>query len=123
MPSAEVQELYPGLKALCVRDFDLLRFKLGMNFPDRPRRVVNVSQSITMSSDGHTITPGMRHYISDRCRFVLGVEAFCQQGLHFGAQMAELSQVSNSLLLDLAGNAFPTWLVAAVFYCIATGAG
>ena len=29
--------------------------------------------------------------------------------------MAELSQVSNSLLLDLAGNAFPTWVVASFF--------
>eukprot|EP00959_Pyramimonas_sp_CCMP1952_P440494 9222653-Pyramimonas_sp.AAC.1 len=65
-----------------------------------------------------TLTPATRHFISDKCRLLTGVEAFLQQGIHFGHghnAMEVLASFPDALLCDLAGNAFHEW-VAAFFF-------
>jgi hypothetical protein len=115
VPSRELQELFPTLRALVPREFDLLASKFNITFPERPRRIINVNPSISLArEDPGTVTPSMRSYLSDQCRLATGLEAMCLQGLHFGDRMTSLSDMPNCLLLDLAGNSFHAWVAATV---------
>ena len=60
----------------------------------------------------------MRHYISDKCRLVNGLEAFLQQGLYYGSEMMDTiaANFTSQFLLDLSGNASHVWVVAIFFF-------
>ena len=119
VPGSMEQTLFPTLRMIGPREFDMLRIKFGMTYPQRPRRVVNISQSFKRSTENPgTLTPGMRHYISDKCRLVNGLEAFLQQGLYYGSEMMDTiaANFTSQFLLDLSGNAFHVWVVAIFFF-------
>ena len=106
IPGSVEQALFPTLRMLAPREFDLLHIKFGMTYPQRPRRVVNISQSLQRSTESPgTITPGMRHYLSDKCRLVHGIEGFLQQGVHYGSELMDdiAANFSSPCLLDVSG--------------------
>ena len=58
----------------------------------------------------------MRHYLTDKCRLVTGLESFLPQGLQFGNRMDSLAERSSDVFLcGLAGNAFHVWVAAVLF--------
>ena len=88
-----------------------------VSYPETHRRAVNVTESMGRAKETpRVLTPGMRHYLTDKCRLVTGLESFLQQGLHVGNQMDSLAErFSGPFLRGLSGNAFHVW-VAAVFF-------
>jgi len=82
IPPPELQVQFPGLKAVRIREFDLL--KLGHSVKQLPEalsdsRVINVSQSLQRAqeteSSSTTITTTWRAFDTNKCRLLLGVEA------------------------------------------------
>jgi hypothetical protein len=120
IPSAEMQTLFPTLRAIAPREFDLLQFKFNVDFPERTRRMIDVSQSFDLArEEPGTVTPGMRCYLTDECRLATGFEAICLQALHFEGCMGDIVQnVPGPLLQDLAGNSFHGWVVSVVFLLV-----
>ena len=69
------------------------------------------AQSVTI------VRPGMRKFITSRCRFVRGVEALRLQEIWFPENVAPfLSEMPDRHLCDLAGNAFDLNCYAAVLF-------
>ena len=98
------------LARISYRKFDILHAKDVTAFPTPQRRIVEVSQSLHRSSNPtekyvHAITPLMKFYVSDFCRFIVGAEQFRLQSIHFG-DVDKLRQFPNELLRDMSGNAF-----------------
>ena len=46
IPSPELQDLFPALKRLVPREFDVLCLRFGIQYPEKPGRVLNLSQSV-----------------------------------------------------------------------------
>lgn len=128
IPTDSVLTCFPGLRALQQRQFECLRLVGVTDFPERVTRTVDVSQMSGRAklAEGfvHTLTPSGQKYITSRCRMLLGTEALRLQSLWFGE--AALSPFDDSLLLNLAGNAFEGSCCAATVFssCVllATGA-
>eukprot|EP00969_Alexandrium_andersonii_P043307 1898786-Alexandrium_andersonii.AAC.1 len=65
------------------------------------------SSSTDDSGEGHrcsTVVPGSTFWVRDRARLLVGVEHLRLQG--YPTEDVKLDDVSNSMLCDLAGNAF-----------------
>ena len=114
-PCPRTVECYPTLRALTVRETDVLRF-LGISFPELTPRTVDVSQNIARAKVGVSLvgclTAGARVYLSHRCRLLLGVEALRLQSF-FHPDPGRLLAFDDRLLRDLAGNAFEASCCAA----------
>jgi hypothetical protein len=108
-PSLEVMQLFPGLQTLSPRNLDRLAC-LGVKFPERNTRTIDLSQSEGRSrlTEGSLpcTTPGMDLYVTSLCRLTVGVEAMAFQSIHFGDNHDKLRKYSNKDVADLAGNAF-----------------
>jgi hypothetical protein len=115
MPYEDLQNLFHTLRQLHPREFDLLSAGFEVSYPETHRRVVNVTESIGRAKENpRALTPGMRQYLTDKCRLVTGLEPFLQQGLLFGNRLDSLAErFSDAFLCRL--NAFHVW-VAAVFF-------
>jgi len=120
LPSVEVQTLFPTLRRLRLREFDLMHLVSRVTeFPEpAPGRLINVSQSVTRAthtSTSHscTIATSWRLFHTSRCRLALGVEGFNFQGIHYGERHHLLASEPDALLVSLAGNAFHGWCAAA----------
>lgn len=97
---------------------------VGVDFPDKERRTCDVAPSISMAKvrgDGEgisCITPTSRHYLSWRGRLLTGLEALVNfQGIDHGLNN-ETAIVFQSLLQDLAGNAFHVGQCACMYIAI-----
>ena len=127
VPNKEMQDLLPTLRAFTPREFDLLHhwFRVvHIGISESKRRLLNTGQTIGrgMEAEYHifnmTVTARMRVYITDKCRFLRGLEALALQGIHY--QKPDLQEIlaggefSHSLLINLAGNAFHAWCCVAV---------
>ena len=121
LPSIEQQTLFPTLRRLRVREFDMLKLSSSVvEFPEAaPGRLINVSQSLGRAahpqcgSHSMTIATSWRLYDTHRCRLALGIEGFSFQGIHYGTQHHLLAFESDTTLVQLAGNAFHGWCAAA----------
>ena len=63
------------------------------------------------------MTPRSQLYLGARGRLMVGLEAMYLQGIHYGSRQVRLLEVhrnQESLVADLAGNAFHTWCCAAM---------
>lgn len=102
----------------------MLRFVYNVTFPETKPRLILINQSIARSQEragqSPTITTGTRCYLSHRCRLVRGQEAFAMQGIHYAERHTELADVSESLLMDMAGNAFHAWCCGAALLATLT---
>lgn len=107
----ELRALFPGLNKLSPREQDILLLR-KVAVPEQVCRLIDVSQSISRTRPRENVsgcaTPGMKVYISDRCRLVMGLESLNLQGIHYGADHVKLAHYTDTFLLDLAGNAFHT---------------
>jgi len=126
LPDLTTLHCYPGLAELRVREFDMLGYhSIGLAPTDEPV-CLDVSQSMDKSfpTKGYVaaLTPKGRKYVSSEMRLLLGRECLSIQGLHYGDDV-DLGQFKDSLLLDLAGNAYDCHCYAAVsfvaFACLA----
>jgi len=119
IPDAHTQALWPTLRNLSAREFDILRVRGISAFPEKELRAVSVNDSIDRAqvrpygAAGMTLTTSIRCYLSDRCRLMTGVEAMAGQGIHFGSLQRRLGDFSDRFLIDLAGNAFHCWCCSA----------
>ena len=117
MPSVEEQNLWPTLKAITAREFEILKMEYNITYPEKVERVIQVGPSIGRTSmrvgSCNTISRSMRASDSQRCRLVLGVEALQMQGIHYGRMHGTASLEDNARLMSLAGNAFNVWCCAA----------
>jgi len=108
--------IYPGLRSLTARQFDLLQLH-GVSFPDSPG-TLDVSQGgcfahSSTSGESNVVIPGGKIYLKHRCRVALGEECMLMQGLHYGHRQKELRTFPHSTLKRLAGNAFNSFCCAA----------
>ena len=108
---------WPGLRALCMRAFQILHH-FGVKYPESNLRLIDVSQSLdrlarlpaaSSSSLGpaqactfHTHTQA---YLTTRCRLLHPIEQFRMLGISYGDRDASLDQCNDQFLRDLAGNA------------------
>ena len=118
IPSNDILDLYPALKLLTYRQFDLLRLR-GITFPDREGRSIDVSQAAARSRVRAKtlfaiVTPTSSIYLGSRCRTAHGLEDLALQNIHYGDRQCRLSEFPESLLRDLAGNAWETTCASAM---------
>ena len=100
---------FPGLNELTQRQrHQLLSCKVVL--PESPPRSIDVSQNA-----GHNefytnclgcVTPKSHHFVTSRCRTIVGLEALNAQGISFGHHQEVLGSIPCKTLVDLAGNAF-----------------
>ena len=112
---------YPYLDSLTRRKRALM-CEIGVSdFPEKHIRVVDISQNKarTQLVSGYMpcITPKGEKYLTDRRRPLLGVEAMRLQGMWLEPSDPRIHDMSDSLLRDLAGNAFEQSCFAAVLWC------
>ena len=124
--------MWPTLKALSAREFDVLRIKHNAKFGERPPRLLCISDSIGRSKArdavgvGQCLTTSNYFFHTGKCRRLLGVEELFMQGMCFAPLSPEgwdpaamdvhsflYRRHNNRLLAHLAGNAFNTWCFAA----------
>ena len=118
LPSLVVQERWPGLKAIRLRELDLLCSKFNvLHFPEEVRRTLQLESSIDRANtDLGAVIPNLRHYLTDRCRLVHPIETHLMQGLHWSAtEWPIVCGQPRALLHDLSGNAFHGWVCALVW--------
>ena len=77
----------------------------------------NKARTNLVSGYALCITPKGEKYLTDRCRPLLGVEATRLQGMWLEPGDPRIRDTSDSLLRDLAGNAFEQSCFAAVLWC------
>ena len=111
---------YPMLARILFREFDLLHLRGVVAFPTAERIIAEVSQSADRYSSTttdyiHAITPRMKFYLSDLCRFLVGDEELNLQSI-FYEEPEKLSEFTNELLRNLSGNAFEGSCCAAVVF-------
>ena len=120
IPSSDIQDLYPTLRMLTPREFDMLHLRYAAKYPEKQRRILDLSQSMNRQQKGRadvgaTLTPNGRYFLTDKLRLVDGVECCLQQGLHWGPHtVSMLARFKSGHLSELAGNAFHTWVCAAM---------
>ena len=120
-PSTDELLQFPGLRALCPREADVLYLKGCRSFPDSSCRILEISQSASRETGGvggrccPAITPTGREYVTDRCRLLLGIEQLRLQNIWLDDSVGR--DFENSLLGSLAGNAFKCGCCAAVVVC------
>jgi hypothetical protein len=121
LPTASEQSMWPTLKMIRPREFDILKFSFGVTYPERIRRLIQIGPSMGRNLcrvDGcHTINRTMRAFDTSLVRMVLGIEAMMMQGLHYGPKHDLLQALDDGHLMSLAGNAFHSWCCAATVYC------
>ena len=109
-PPEDVMRAWPGLYELSDREWGILKFEGVENFPERPGRAINVAPQLgrhsALTDRVACISTKTRLFLTGRCRLALGSECLQLQGIHFEEAIA--TQFSNTLLQDLAGNAFQT---------------
>ena len=82
IPSEDFQNIFPTLRQLHPREFDLVSAGFGVSYPETHRRVVNVTESMGRAKENpRVLTPGTRHYLTDKCRLVTGLESYSATGL------------------------------------------
>ena len=82
IPSEDLQNIFPTLRQLHPREFDLLSAGFEVSYPETHWRVVNVTESMGRAKENpRVLTPGMRHYLTDKRRLVTGLESFSSTGL------------------------------------------
>ena len=126
----ELAQCYPCLIALSQREFEILWFYGLIGHPGEERQcdpelVVDVSQALpraapSKNSSMPCVTPNSRLWSVFRCRLLLGIEKLRAQYLFYNsARTAVLTRTcSNSMLGDLAGNAFCAAQCAAAMFCV-----
>ena len=114
----DLKQLFPGLHELTDREEDLVACH-GVRLPSPTPAILEVSQNLDRTTAPRSISgcimPRWRSLLLHRCRFALGIEGFALQSIHYGSQHLALADFPNSLLSDLAGNAFSTDCCAASF--------
>eukprot|EP00974_Lingulodinium_polyedra_P034711 3336340-Lingulodinium_polyedra.AAC.1 len=69
IPAENLQAVFPMLRALHCREFDLLQHKWGVAYPESKRRTINLSPSIEWSCgrEDHsmTLTGSCRMFLTD----------------------------------------------------------
>lgn len=117
-PAFACKQLYPGLHALTQREFEVLRLAGVASFPQTPLRLVEISQAAwrlqSTSSHAGAMVPQGRRYITTQCRVLLGIEELRLQSLWFSETV--LGKMDDSLLGNLAGNAFEVSCCSAVMF-------
>lgn len=120
IPGSDVQQMWPTLRQLSPREFDVLRVKAKVSeFPEKYLRVVNVNHSTrrascrSADSGCMTVTTSARSYLPSRFRIMTGAEALAPQGIHYNDPQGRLQLFSGRLSLDLVGNAFHCWCCTA----------
>jgi hypothetical protein len=115
-PLSGLIDVYPGLREMAPREFDLLNMA---NFTIPGDRNMNVSQGLErgVAAPGimPCITPGCKNIIGTRGRVLRGREGLHLQGIYYDNEDEMLSPYSNLFLMDLAGNAFNSFCCGAVF--------
>ncbi len=75
VPPESTFEKFPGLLGLTERQFDTLQY-LQVEFPERERRVVDLSQSCDRAKIHRgrysVVTPQCEAYVTDKCRLLTG---------------------------------------------------
>ncbi|CAE7437759.1 unnamed protein product [Symbiodinium sp. CCMP2592] len=108
----------PYLKCMTARKRRTL-FKLGVrNFPSETLQVVDISQDKFAHLTNHSpcVTPKGERYLTSECRCMLPLESLRLQGAWFTEDDTRLENFPQSLLADLAGNAFEASCFAATFW-------
>lgn len=108
VPNQQTVDTFPGLQALGLRQFEILRMH-GFEFPDRKRTInlaFGMGRARSKEAESHIVTPSSQVFLGHRCRLTHGREAMSLQALHFGPRQSRLDRYSHTFLLDLAGNAF-----------------
>ena len=121
-PDVETLRLFPGLLDLQPREQDILHLH-GIGFAlETATRTIELKSIVDRgeiprfgAESVTTVRPGMRKFITSRCRLVRGVEALRLQEIWFPATFAPLlAEMPDRLLCDLAGNAFDLNCYAAI---------
>ncbi|CAE7940690.1 unnamed protein product [Symbiodinium necroappetens] len=106
----------PYLKCMTARKRRTL-FKLHVkDFPTEDTKVIDISQDKFAHSTSHSpcVTPKGERYLTSECRSMVPEESFRLQGAWLSSE--SLEQFPQSLLADLAGNAFEASCFAATFW-------
>ena len=113
-------EKRPYLKCFTARKRQLLRQHCIREFPESTCRVVDISQNFkfgrVVQEIVPCITPKGEKYLSHLCRPILGLESLRLQGF-WPSNSELLGSFKETLLQNLAGNAFETSCFAAALWC------
>ncbi len=96
--------------------------------PEKESFIVETGQSLHRTKRTRhyvgTITPNSKFYVAQKCRWLLGVEHLALQSI-FYENRNELMRYEDSLLKNLAGNAFEGSCCAAAIYatCVLMSTG
>ena len=129
-PDVATLLVFPTLRGLTVREHDLLYLSGIRDFPELEARCMDLSQSVQRRgrvSKGfvHCLTPKGRFYLTQRCRFLHGIEALRLQSIYLADAQRITRAFSSAFLRDLAGNAFEASCCAMTFFitCIVLSKG
>ena len=112
---------FPGLQRLHRREYDILYAQGVRSYPEAETRILECSQGIGRNQGECSphccppMTPDGRKYVTSRCRFLLGCEQLRLQNIWMST--TSLSVFPNTLLTNLAGNAFECSCLSAVVFC------
>ena len=116
----KASETRPYLKCFTARKRQLLRQHGIREFPESACRVVDISQNFkfgrVVKEIVPCITPKGEKYLSHLCRPILGIESLRLQGF-WPSNSELLGSFKESLLQNLAGNAFEASCFAAALWC------
>lgn len=128
-PTEEECERYPMLQRMSLREFDILHARGVDSFPSSERKLVEVSQSLYRTHPVEAdfvkaLTPRIKYYISELCRYMVGIEELRLQSIHFPLP-ERLLEFPNELLRNLSGNAFEGSCCASVVFacCVLLSSG
>jgi site-specific DNA-cytosine methylase len=122
VPDEATMRCFPGLRALHLREFDVLAYAGVIRFPENETRAIELSQCLNREEKARleqlsTVVPEMRKYVTSRCRFILGHEALHIQDIWYPPSVGDaLDSMPSDFLADLAGNAFDGSCYSAVIF-------
>ena len=112
--------MYPVLGTLTQRQLELIHLKGIRQLPDHEFRVLDLSQNLNFAQVSSNkipcVTPDGQKFLTQRVRFLTGVESLRLMGIYVDERKLQ-RRFSSSLVQDLAGNAYETSSCAANMVC------
>ena len=123
VPLDDFKESYPGASELTAREYEVyIAQQTDISVCPCPGRWIDLSQRLERSKSNKplgTVSPGAVYFTETQMRVITGLEKLMAQGIRYNDQRQEIIEASSDTLLgDLAGNAFAMGQVAAVQFVV-----